>query len=44
VYAEPDIEEYGQCYCNLYVHHDYVSGKRELQHVPERRPPEKFCL
>jgi ferredoxin-thioredoxin reductase catalytic subunit len=43
IYAAPDIEEYGQCYCGLYVHPDHVAGKRDLQHVPERRPVEKIC-
>jgi len=43
-YAPADIDEYGQCYCGLYVHETVVHGHRQLQHVPERRPAEKFCL
>ena len=41
VYAKPDVEEYGSCYCGLYVSKEVHEGKRTPAHVPERRPPEK---
>ncbi len=43
-YAPPDIEEFGQCYCGLYVHPEHVAGRRDLRPTPERRPAEKMCL
>ncbi len=42
VYREPDVEEYGSCYCALYVSRKWNEGEIEHQYVPERRPPEKF--
>ncbi len=40
-YREPDVEEYGACYCWLYVSKNWNDGKIEHETVPERRPPEK---
>ena len=42
VYREPDVEEFGSCYCNLYVSQAWNEGKIAHDYVPERRPPEKF--
>jgi ferredoxin-thioredoxin reductase catalytic subunit len=42
VYREPDVAEYGSCYCNLYVSKAWNEGDIERQYVPERRPPEKL--
>jgi len=42
VYRAPDVEEYGSCYCNLYVSGDWNEGKIPHTYVPERRPPEKM--
>ena len=42
VYREPDVAEYGSCYCNLYVSKAWNEGEIERQYVPERRPPEKL--
>jgi ferredoxin-thioredoxin reductase catalytic chain len=42
VYAKPDIEEYGACYCWLYVSDDWNAGKVPHVQVPERRPVEKI--
>jgi len=42
VYRGPDVEEYGSCYCNLYVSEDWNEGKIPHTYVPERRPPEKM--
>jgi ferredoxin-thioredoxin reductase catalytic subunit len=41
VYRDPDIREYGSCYCELYVSPDWNAGKIEHRQVPERRPREK---
>ena len=42
VYREPDVEEYGSCYCNLYVSQEWNEEKSPHDYVPERRPPEKI--
>jgi ferredoxin-thioredoxin reductase catalytic subunit len=42
VYRAPDVEEYGSCYCNLYVSRDWNEGIVLSVYVPERRPPEKY--
>jgi ferredoxin-thioredoxin reductase catalytic subunit len=42
VYRAPDVEEYGSCYCNLYVSQAWNDGTIEHVYVPERRPPEKM--
>jgi ferredoxin-thioredoxin reductase catalytic chain len=42
VYREPDVGEYGSCYCNLYVSKAWNDGKIPRDYVPERRPPEKM--
>ena len=41
VYREPDVAEYGSCYCNLYVSRAWNDGKIPRVYVPERRPLEK---
>ena len=40
-YRDPDIEEYGYCYCALYVRKDVFEGKAPTRPIPERRPLEK---
>jgi len=40
-YRDPDVEEFGSCYCALYVRTDVLEGKTPIQPIPERRPPEK---
>jgi ferredoxin-thioredoxin reductase catalytic subunit len=40
-YREADVEDYGSCYCNLYVSEDWNRGAIPHRFVPERRPPEK---
>lgn len=42
VYREPDVEEFGSCYCNLYVSKEWNESTAEKPYVPERRPPEKM--
>jgi len=41
IYREPDVAEYGSCYCNLYVSQDWNEDKMPHEYVPERRPLEK---
>ncbi|MDH5481835.1 MAG: ferredoxin:glutaredoxin reductase [Candidatus Bathyarchaeota archaeon] len=40
-YRDPDVAEFGACYCALYVRKDVFEGKTPLQPVPERRSLEK---
>lgn len=44
VYRTPDVEEYGSCYCNLYVSAAWNDGTIPRAFVPERRPPEKIIF
>ncbi len=37
VYREPDVAEFGSCYCNLYVSNKWNDGSIEHRLVPERR-------
>ena len=41
-YRAPDVEDYGSCYCNLYVSEAWNEEKVPHAHVPERRPSEKI--
>ncbi len=38
-YRDPDLGEYGTCYCALYVSEDIHKGKAPVGSIPERRPP-----
>lgn len=40
-YRDPDVLEYGCCYCALFVRKDLFEGKIPIAPIPERRPPEK---
>jgi len=42
VYREPDLKEYGACFCGLYVSKALHNKEIEAEYVPERRPPEKI--
>jgi ferredoxin-thioredoxin reductase catalytic subunit len=44
VYRTPDVEEYGSCYCALYVSKEWNEDKIPHEYVPERRPPEKIMF
>jgi len=37
-YRDADLNEYGSCYCALYVSQDIVDGKKQVGSIPERRP------
>ncbi|UCG84573.1 MAG: ferredoxin:glutaredoxin reductase [Dehalococcoidia bacterium] len=39
-YRDPDLSDYGSCYCALYVSEEVVRGEQEAGSIPERRPPE----
>jgi ferredoxin-thioredoxin reductase catalytic subunit len=41
VYKDPDVTEYGTCYCGLYVSRAWNEDKVTHVTVPERRPVEK---
>lgn len=38
-YRDPDLNDYGACYCALYVSDEAIRGEREVESIPERRPP-----
>jgi len=38
-YRDPDLDDYGACYCALYVTGAVLKGEQKLQPIPERRPP-----
>lgn len=44
VYREPDVAEFGSCYCNLYVSMAWNDEEIDHAYVPERRPPEKMVF
>jgi len=44
VYRKPDVEEYGSCYCNLYVSKEWNDGEIPHEYIPERRQPDKMFL
>lgn len=41
-YRVPDVEEYGACFCGLYVSKEFNEVEGEHEPVPERRPPENI--
>ena len=40
-YRDQDVEEFGTCYCALYVNQNIYEGNTSIKPVPERRPLEK---
>ncbi|MEW5909009.1 MAG: ferredoxin-thioredoxin reductase catalytic domain-containing protein [Thermodesulfobacteriota bacterium] len=42
VYRTKDVEEFGSCYCSLYVSEAWNKNLIERHYVPERRPLEKM--
>jgi ferredoxin-thioredoxin reductase catalytic subunit/glutaredoxin len=42
IYREPDMKEFGSCYCNLYVSRQWNEGVIERHLVPERRSAEHY--
>ncbi len=43
VYRPPDVEEYGSCYCNLYVSKEWNEEEGPHPYVPERRPVDRLA-
>jgi ferredoxin-thioredoxin reductase catalytic chain len=37
-YRDPDLNDFGACYCALYVSEAIAGGKKQAAPVPERRP------
>jgi ferredoxin-thioredoxin reductase catalytic subunit len=38
-YRDPDLNQFGTCYCALYVSDEVLKGEKKLQSIPERRLP-----
>jgi ferredoxin-thioredoxin reductase catalytic chain len=38
-YRDPDLNDYGACYCALYVSDAVRKGQKKAGSIPERRPP-----
>jgi ferredoxin-thioredoxin reductase catalytic chain len=38
-YRDPDLNDYGACYCALYVSDAVREGEKKVGSIPERRPP-----
>jgi ferredoxin-thioredoxin reductase catalytic subunit len=36
-YRDPDLNDFGACYCGLYVSQEIYDGKKQLTSIPERR-------
>ncbi len=41
-YRRPDVEEFGSCYCGLYVSPEWYTGKIERCEIPERRAADLY--
>lgn len=40
-YRDPDLDEFGTCYCALYVREAVVRGEQKIGSIPERRPTDE---
>lgn len=40
-YRDADLNEYGACYCGLYLSRTVIDGKKEVGSIPERRLSEE---
>lgn len=40
-YRDPDVEEFGACYCALFVKREAFEGRMSITSIPERRPLDK---
>ena len=40
-YRDPDLDEYGACFCALYVTKDVIDGTQKVKPLPDRREKEK---
>jgi ferredoxin-thioredoxin reductase catalytic chain len=41
-YCKPDIKEFGQCYCGLFVSEDVAANKKEVSSIPDRRDEDLY--
>lgn len=41
-YCKPDQEEYGHCYCGLYITKAFHESGKAPDGIPERRPKDKW--
>ncbi|NVM01802.1 MAG: ferredoxin:thioredoxin reductase [Candidatus Helarchaeota archaeon] len=41
-YSEPDIKEFGHCFCALFLSKEFIQSGKESNKIPERRPQEKL--
>ena len=37
-YRDSDLNDFGTCYCSLYVSQEILDGEKEPEPIPERRP------
>ena len=40
-YRDADVDEFGACYCALYVSNEIKEGTKQPEPIPERRPPNR---
>lgn len=40
-YRDADLNQFGTCFCALYVSGEVVQGKKKISSIPERRPPKE---
>ncbi len=41
-YRQADLDEFGACFCGLYISQTLNNNEIESEYIPERRPPEKI--
>jgi len=41
-YRQADLDEFGACFCGLYISQALNNSEIESEYIPERRPPEKI--
>ena len=41
-YRQADLDEFGACFCGLYISQALNNNEIESEYIPERRPPEKI--
>lgn len=40
-YRDPDLSDFGTCYCALYVSREVKEGRKKLTRIRDRRPPDR---
>ncbi|MCP4672263.1 MAG: ferredoxin:thioredoxin reductase [Desulfobacula sp.] len=41
-YRQADLEEFGACFCGLYISKALNNNEIQSEYIPDRRPPEKI--